>query len=581
MTRAGFAALTQHFARSIAAPPLLTDLGVDFLRRTLASVLAILIVGGSFLTRAFFKRYVDLHAMWDDVGYRRAVEADTLLLIALPMLIVGLLAIVVSPLLFPDEIDYRTLAHLPISRFQIFAAKFVAVGVVAIAVILAVNIVTSLWLPIAIGGDVRGQSSWTVHTLPARIAAHAAASLTGSFWAFAAVMALQGLCLAVVPPVWRRQVAVLLQGTVFVGLLASLPYVFRIPALDVSSDRVWHAPFVWIPPVWFLGIDRWLLDPSAAGYGYVARIAASSSAALATIIATTYARLYRRAETLAFETAAPRAPVAPRRTWPHPSHLSHPSHLPPATRAILSFTMSGLRRSRLHQFVFLLIVGVGFALLVGQLSTFFEGGSFLGYRPRYRLHAVIAAPLLLGLSAALALRAVFLLPLDQQAVWMFRLTETPELRPRSLDAVTRLLTFTAVVPSLVLALIIQPGPLGYTCIPAALLTTLANLLLVEVILRDWSRIPFTCTYLPGKRVLAYTLGVLLGAYFVFVYVGANLIRWGLAEPLRATMLGGVLLGALIALRRRRWRSWGTQPLEFEDEDPLAIRTLNLLPDERH
>ena len=592
MTWAGFSALTQHFARSIAAPPLLTDLGVDFLRRTVASLLAMLIVGGSFLTRAFFKRNVDLHAMWDDVGYLRAVEADTLLLIALPMLIIGLLTIVVSPLLFPDEVDYRTLAHLPISRFEIFAAKLAAVAMVALAAIVAVNLVTSLWLPIAIGGHVAGQSPWVKEPLAARIAAHAAASLTGSAWTFAAVMAVQGLCLAAVPAIWRRQAAVLLHGAIFIGLLVSLPYLSRIPALDVSSDRAWHTPLLWIPPVWFLGVNRWLLDRSAEGYGYVARIAAISSAAVALTIAFTYAHLYRRAETLAFDTSARRGPgrtashPPPRVTalwWASPSHVSHLWRcctLAPVTRAILSFSLSGLRRSRLHQFVFLLIVGVGFAILLGQLSTFFDGSSFLGYRPRYRLHAVIAAPLLLGLAATLALRAVFLLPLDQQAVWMFRLTETPEQRPRALDAVARLMMFAAVVPSLGLALLIQPRPLGLNCIPTALLTVVANLLLVEVILRDWSRIPFTCTYLPGKRVLAYTLGVLLGAYLVFVYIGANLIRWSLTDHVRLVLSGGPLVVALAALRRSRLRSWGTQPLEFEDEDPLAIRTLNLLPDER-
>jgi hypothetical protein len=146
--------------------------------------------------------------------------------------------------------------------------------------------------------------------------------------------------------------------------------------------------------------------------------------------------------------------------------------------------------------------------------------------------------------------------------------------------VAHLLTFGAIVPAFAVALAITPAVLGPAWIASALLTTLANLLLVEVVLHDWSRLPFTCTYLPGKRVLAYTLGVLLGVYFVFVYIGANLVRASLAHPVRTTVLGALLLAVFTGLRRSRLRAWGKGPLQFEDEDPLAIRTLNLLPDDR-
>ena len=106
------------------------------------------------------------------------------------------------------------------------------------------------------------------------------------------------------------------------------------------------------------------------------------------------------------------------------------------------------------------------------------------------------------------------------------------------------------------------------------------LVLVEIVLTDWARIPFTCGYLPGKRVMAYTLGVLFAAYAVFVYLGANSIRWGILHPSRTLVIGGLLVATFAALRRARLRTWGLQPLEFEDEDPATPRSLGLLPDER-
>ena len=98
------------------APEVLTEAGADYLRRTLFGVLAVLLVVGIFVTRAFFDKYTHLGNVVGSRAYLSAVQADTLFMIALPMLLVGLAAVVAGPLLFPDETDYRVLTPLPISR---------------------------------------------------------------------------------------------------------------------------------------------------------------------------------------------------------------------------------------------------------------------------------------------------------------------------------------------------------------------------------------------------------------------------------------------------------------------------------
>jgi hypothetical protein len=569
MTRRTVAVLTRHFTSAIVAPPLLTDLGVDFLRRTAASILAILLVAGIFLTRAFFKKYVYLYAAWDQAAYFRAVDADTLLMIAVPMLVTGVVAITLSPLLFPDELDYRALSPLPITRLELFAAKLLAVGLVAIVTVVALNSIASLWFPVGVGGR------WMTHSLGARVAAHAAASLAASMWMFTAVMALQGICLVALPSRWRRTIGAALLGALFVGLLLSVPYVLRIPTLDITARNATEHPLVWVPPVWFLGVERLLLTGQQDGYAAVAAIAGWATLTTTTVIAITYAVLFRNAESLAFDAASRRRPAAPVAPVP-PVAL----RLPQPTRGVLVFTVRGLTRSRLHSIVFLFVAGIALAILIGQVMTVVYGATFLGYGPRVTEHAVIAAPLVLALGVGLALRAAFLLPLDREASWLFRITETPPTRALGLDAVARVFVLAAVVPSVVLAALLQPYFLGGRWFICTALAAGTNLLLVEILLRNWARIPFTCTYLPGKRVLAYNLGALLATYFVFVYMGAHLIRWIAMDPGRTIVFGGGLTAACLALRRARLQTWGTQPLEFEDEDPLAIRTLNLLPDER-
>ena len=123
-----FKVLTRHFVDAALAPEVLTEAGADYLRRTLFGVAAVLLVVGIFVTRAFFDKYTQLGNVVGSRAYLSAVQADTLFMIALPMLLVGLAAVVAGPLLFPDETDYRVLTPLPISRAQLFLAKLAAVA---------------------------------------------------------------------------------------------------------------------------------------------------------------------------------------------------------------------------------------------------------------------------------------------------------------------------------------------------------------------------------------------------------------------------------------------------------------------
>jgi hypothetical protein len=188
------------------------------------------------------------------------------------------------------------------------------------------------------------------------------------------------------------------------------------------------------------------------------------------------------------------------------------------------------------------------------------------------VHAALAAPLLTSLVVMLALRAAFLLPIDRGAAWIFRIAEEPAARTAALDAVAWCVTVPVVISSLVVAAAVQPRILGGMWLVSAAFTVAASLGLIEVVLSDWNRIPFTCSYLPGKRVLAYNLGVVLGAYFVFVYLGAHVIRWSLASPLYTLVVAGLLAAAVSLMRRAQLRTWGVPALDFEDYDPMAVRT---------
>src|SRR5262249_2463058 len=141
-------------------------------------------------------------------------------------------------------------------------------------------------------------------------------------------------------------------------------------------------------------------------------------------------------------------------------------------------------------------------------------------------------PLLVALCVTIGLRAAFLLPLDRGAGWIFRMIDDPLTRGAALNGVAWVFVAGAVAPAVALALVLQPALLGFAAMPAAALIALAALSLVELVLASWRRIPYSCSYLPGKRHITYTVAILLLAYGFFVATGSMIVQWSVGHPAR-------------------------------------------------
>jgi hypothetical protein len=90
---------------------------------------------------------------------------------------------------------------------------------------------------------------------------------------------------------------------------------------------------------------------------------------------------------------------------------------------------------------------------------------------------------------------------------------------------------------------------------------------VHVVLLDWRRIPFTCSYLPGKRLIAHTLVLGFAAFVLFTGAAALIVR--LAAPHRNAAAYVIVAGLTVGwvLNRLRLARWRLLPLLFEDEVP--------------
>src|SRR5207249_10965362 len=102
-------------------------------------------------------------------------------------------------------------------------------------------------------------------------------------------------------------------------------------------------------------------------------------------------------------------------------------------------------------------------------------------------------------------RYLFRLPVELRANWIFRLNE-PGNRRIFLAAVERFLLYGAVAPVAIVTLPVEAALLGagMGC-AVTILCLLPSLTLMELLLIQFDKIPFTSSYLPGQRPVIETL----------------------------------------------------------------------------
>ena len=81
-----------------------------------------------------------------------------------------------------------------------------------------------------------------------------------------------------------------------------------------------------------------------------------------------------------------------------------------------------------------------------------------------------------------------------------------------------------------LALPIQWMVAGPRAIVASAMTLVFGFLRVEALLRHWRRIPFTCSYMPGKHMVAQSFIAGLGMYLIVSTIGGAMETASLRGP---------------------------------------------------
>jgi hypothetical protein len=324
-----------------------------------------------------------------------------------------------------------------------------------------------------------------------------------------------------------------------------------------------HWVLAWSPSFWFFGLFNQLNGSLPATLGWLAQrgwigLAVSVFGATSSLLLC-YLRTMKK--------TVEEPDLVPGARGPHWT----PGFGSPLQTAIALFSVRSLTRSRQHRLAFAFYLALIFSI---AFSTLRSDLSDTALRP---LNADFLTSTFLMMSfAVFGLRSVFSLPISLTANWVWRITQL-RLSEKYIAGTRRALLCFAVIPILLIsALLSFPfRPLTQVAAHLAILA-FVGWIFVELSLVGFYKVPFTCSYLPGK----VHIQVLFWCFMLLVTVLALSVGEfeipALNESLRYVGMAAFLAATALGLRFFNHRRAKSAVLYFEELPPPPITTLGLV-----
>ncbi len=528
--------LTRHFLSRLFDNDLLSP-DADA-HRGAAMGLAGLLSAGAFITIMMGSKYITTVfplPKWSAVQY----IDDAFFYAAMSMILLALVAVVAWDGLALDVRDEAILGPLPIPRAVLVRAKLAAMGILAGAVLLALNGPPTILHPSAALAMLRVGVPDALRLM----AAHAIVTSAAGLFGFSAVLALRELARAALGG-WWPAVSTRLQAALIVVLATAF---LLIPGwmggivgrMAPASASEWSTAAS--PPMWFVGLHEVLAgtvivdiegptmprrfqvaEARAAAQHRQARITAPPLAARALLavtasIAIAVAAFLWNARRPAARARTPRRGGVPRRSL-FTRITDATIARTPATRAGFSFTLRTLSRSVPHRAALAVAAAFGLAmatLVFGQAMRAPAGGASV--QALLWTQTILLAGLLAGCEQAIRL------PAHLPASWSLRLAWPADSRGY-IDGVKRAIAVGVGLPALVVLLLAQLTFLG----PSRAIGHFAvGLLVVGIALEARFAVahplPFLTSYVAGNRLKAAPIWFGTALFFSAVLSGIETV----------------------------------------------------------
>ena len=476
-------------------------------------------------------------------------------LISTTMLAAGLFGVISWDGAFPDRRDVFVLLPLPVAPHTLLLGKVAASSALLGGAIFALNVASGVLWPVALNE----------HGLPRAFTAYWITIFAAAVFLYSALLSVQGFGAYLFSRrVYLRFSAFLQLASfgVFLGVYFLLP---PIPSPEAMADAQNHWRLAWWPCYWYFALFRQLNGSLPASLSWLAWLAWGSLGVA--VLGATASLLLCYTRTMRKTVEEPDLVAG--------AHRSHGPQWPVRSgsrlqTAILLFCLRSLMRSRQHRVIFSFYIGAGLAI-----ALLFARDD-IGLAPRPLSGGFLIATYVLTSFAVIGLRSTFTLPVSLAANWVLRTTQISP-AAKYLAATRRSLLLFAVAP-VWLGTAIYCFAFAPPWQAAAHLAVLAlfGSILVDINLLGFAKVPFTCSYLPGKSNVQFGFWVFLLLFIPLAMLGAHyeLRMLGHVWQLFCLLLGlGEIACGLWAWNRHRAKS---AVLYFDELPAEEILSLGLL-----
>jgi hypothetical protein len=341
---------------------------------------------------------------------------------------------------------------------------------------------------------------------------------------------------------------------------------FLEPKLVTPSDLIApgdSAYIDWSPSYWFLGLFQQLngspaLPELARRAWFAMAIAFGATGSVYTLA---YFRTLRRIVEEPDIAAAFRGP-----SWlPHFGNGF--------ATAVGQFSFRTMLRSRQHRLLLAFYLGIGFAAAILFKKLDEDPGATAGMLALGPLCSTI----LIMLLCVAGMRVVFSLPADMRANWIFRIAPAPA-GPGCMAARRRALYALSVLPVCLgaAALLFSIWPWQAAAKHVSILILLGTAM-AEICLHGAQKLPFACSYLPGKSNVNVTFVISAMLILPWIVQAARLEREAFQNAAGYAGIVGVLAAVAIGARwsAGRLAKSAEGELRFEEAADSAVFALDL------
>jgi hypothetical protein len=467
----------------------------------------------------------------------------------LTTLAVGLITVVTWDSTFPDRRDVLILAPLPVRPRTILAAKITASSVIIGLAVLALNALPSLAVSVSLGpgyGILRSFAAFWI------------AILALVLFLYASVLTLQGFAALLLPRRIFLRLSALLQILAFAYFLCNF---FMLPALPVAVMvlPIAHNLVAFTPTFWFYALClnlNGVLPTSLATRAEIALVLSTAGAVTSLLLC----YLHTLRKTIEEPDLVPAARGSHRA-------LRFGSAL---QTAVLLFSLRALTRSRQHRLAFAFYLSIVCAIAIGTIKF-----GLMVPAPHPLTQDFLLNTILMMSFAVIGLRSVFSLPISLNANWVLRITQlrpTPEYTAATRTSLILLAVLPIIVVSAILSLTFRPL---HQVAAHLLLLLLIGCLLADLSLIGFYKIPFTCSYLPGKSNVQFVFWGFLVLFIPLAMKFASLEQSAFNSLPQFLCMTGSLLAIVAALRVFNQHQAKSAAIYFEELPPDVITTLKL------